>query len=205
MRNGSIFGAPSFRPMLGRATPLRGPSLGATERIRGCEVSGHPGWYFLQHTEGASAGGLVATQPFSKAEAEALVGAGNIDWVSSCSMAPGDLLMVLCNITPTTKGSFDILTGQVIGEQPGQISQPHALCPASAAPAPAPSPQPVQPTPVTPLPTVQPAPAPVSSEPQIVIVQMPPPVSAPSPCDAGAWLRQRPVGLGQVRLRRGPF
>lgn len=203
MRNGSIFGASSFRPMLGRATPLRGPSLGATERIRGCEVPGHPGWYFLQHTEGASAGGLVATQPFSKAEAEALVGAGNIDWVANCSMAPGDLLMVPCNITSTTKGSVDILTGQVIGEQPGQIPQPHALCPAAAVPPPSPQPPPVQPPPVTPAPAVQPAP--VSGEPPIVIVRLPQPMPTPSPCDAGAWLRQHPVGLGRVRLRRGPF
>jgi len=75
--------------------------------------------------------------------------------------------------------------------------------PAQTAPtAPLPTSTPTQ----TPTPTLAPTPgeAPI---PGATLVIIPPPMLHPSPCDAGAWLRQRPA-LGtprRVPLRRGPF
>jgi len=97
-----------------------------------------------------------------------------------------------------------------------------AAAPAPApAPVPAPAPAPQPPIQTTPLPAPPPAPAPVPlpapppPEPGRILVIMPPPMAQPSPCDAGAWLRQRPApppaaspALGTPRripLRRGPF
>lgn len=86
----------------------------------------------------------------------------------------------------------------------GASEPPPAAGPAPA-PAPAPSPERVlQPLP-PPTPSPTPSPAPAPELPGGIIVIMPPPSPTPYPCDAGSWLRQRPVSLGQVRLRRGPF
>jgi hypothetical protein len=66
-------------------------------------------------------------------------------------------------------------------------------------PEPVPEPAPAQ----APLPAPPPE-APPAGPPRVIVI-MPPPAATPSPCDAGAWLRQRPVTLGRVPLRRGIF
>jgi len=79
-----------------------------------------------------------------------------------------------------------------------------------AAPTPAPAPTPT-PTPTpAPTPTPTPGPAPTPAEPipgqPVTLVIIPPPSATPSPCDAGAWLRQHKLaGPRQVPLRKGIF
>lgn len=100
------------------------------------------------------------------------------------------------------------ITGMFCSELP-DFGQAPVAAPPAAVPAPEPPIQTALPT--APAPGPAPLPPPPQDEPGRILVIMPPPMVQPSPCDAGAWLRQRPAAapsLGSLRrvpLRRGPF
>jgi hypothetical protein len=108
------------------------------DRLKACELPGHPGWYLLRYDSGPSAGGLVSSSPLSKAEVEKIAGTTPFSWTTDCPIKPDERIWILCNTSPTTMAFVDAITGEKRLEQEGQ-GQQHPLCPApsqqtSAAP-----------------------------------------------------------------------
>jgi hypothetical protein len=133
------------------------------DRLKACELPGHPGWYLLRYDSGPSAGGLVSSSPLSKAEVEKIAGTTPFSWTTDCPIKPDERIWILCNTSPTTMAFVDAITGEKRLEQAGQAPSPHSLCPApSQQTDQQPAPTTAAPTP-TPAPMPTPAPAPVSA------------------------------------------
>ena len=179
-----MFGSPGFSAMAGRRIPLRGLS----------------GWVRPLEPPPTPAPAPTPATPTECPEGQILV-----DGV--CQPAPS-AAEVTTPPPPTPVSTPVQQTSPTPSPQPQPIStapQTQSI-PISTMPQPQPIstvPQP-QSIPISTIPQSQPIQTASQMGPEGILVQIPPPVSVPSPCDAGAWLRSKPA-LGQVRLRRGLF
>lgn len=184
MRARHLFGASGFSAMAGRQVPLRGLS----------------GWVKPLEPPPAPAPAPTPAAPTECPQGQILV-----DGV--CQPAPS-AEQVTTPPEPTPAPVTQATPSpqpqpQPISTTPQPISTASQPQPISTTPQPQPSSVPIQSQPISTVSQPQPIPTASWMGPE-VLVQIPPPTSAPSPCDAGAWLRSKPA-LGRVRLRRGLF
>ena len=181
-----MFGAPGFSAMAGRQIPLRGLS----------------GWVQPLKPPPTPAPAPTPVTPMECPEGQILV-----DGV--CQPAPS-AEQVTTPPEPTPAAVTQVAPTPVPQPQPQPQTQTQPISvtpqpqPISIAPQPQPSSVPIQSQPISTIPQSQPIPTASWMGPEGVLVQIPPPESVSSPCDAGAWLRSKPA-LGRVRLRRGIF
>lgn len=100
------------------------------EKLKACDLPGHPGWYVLRYDGGPSNGKLVSSTPLSKEQVQSVAAGRPIAWTTECPVNPDEHFWVLCNVSPNSMAYVDLLTGGKRLEQAGQTDQPHPLCPA---------------------------------------------------------------------------